>query len=155
AWGGEVVKFGYLNVPQNLEEEKLSLVALDNGAYELLGPSGEFLLKGTVGKPAEGNGISVMINQLAARPNTRFEVIRWNSVDATKRFTDVVKITDKVKDSGLIQIEYSDKSPSKAADVANSLGQQYLAAAVAGRQLNDTQTLNFIKGELPRLLADL
>ncbi|MBN3761939.1 polysaccharide biosynthesis tyrosine autokinase [Burkholderia sp. Ac-20365] len=155
AWGGEVVKVGYLNVPQNLEEEKLSLVALGGGAYELLGPSGEFLLKGTVGKPAEGNGISLLINQLAARDGTRFEVIRWNSVDATKRFMDVVKITDKVKDSGLIQIEYADKSASKAADVANALGQQYLAAAVAGRQLNDTQTLNFIKGELPRLLADL
>ncbi|WP_338939621.1 polysaccharide biosynthesis tyrosine autokinase [Paraburkholderia sp. 22B1P] len=155
AWGGEVVKVGYLNVPQNLEEEKLDLIALGDGAYELLGPSGEFLIKGVVGKPAEGNGISVLVNQLAARPGTHFEVIRWNSVDATKRFMDVVKITDKVKDSGLIQIEYADKSPSKAAEVANALGQQYLAAAIAGRQLNDTQTLNFIKGELPRLLADL
>ncbi|MCO4876831.1 MULTISPECIES: polysaccharide biosynthesis tyrosine autokinase [Paraburkholderia] len=155
AWGGEVVKVGYLNVPQNLEEEKLSLVALGDGAYELLGPSGEFLIKGTVGKPAEGNGISVLINQLAARAGTHFEVIRWNAVDATKRFMDVVKITDKVKDSGLIQIEYADKSPSKAAEVANALGQQYLVAAIAGRQLNDTQTLSFIKGELPRLLADL
>ncbi|MEP9328147.1 polysaccharide biosynthesis tyrosine autokinase [Paraburkholderia phymatum] len=155
AWGGEVVKFGYLNVPQGLEEEKLSLVALGNGAYELLGPSGEFLVKGTVGTPAEGNGVSVMISQLAARPDTRFEVIRWNEVDATKRFMDVVKITDKVKDSGLIQIEYSDKSPAKAAEVANALGQQYLASAIASRQVNDTQTLSFIKGELPRLLADL
>jgi tyrosine-protein kinase Etk/Wzc len=155
AWGGEVVKVGYLNVPQNLEEEKLSLIALGDGAYELLGPSGEFLVKGTVGKPAEGNGISMLVNQLAARAGTHFEVTRWNSVDATKRFMDVVKITDKVKDSGLIQIEYADKSPSKAAEVANGLGQQYLAAAIAGRQLNDTQTLNFIKGELPRLLADL
>lgn len=155
AWGGEVVKFGYLNVPQGLEEEKLSLVALGNGAYELLGPSGEFLIKGTVGKPAEGNGVSVMINQLAARPDTRFEVIRWNEVDATKRFMDVVKITDKVKDSGLIQIEYNDKSPAKAAEVANALGQQYLASAIASRQVNDTQTLTFIKGELPRLLTDL
>jgi len=155
AWGGEVVNVGYLNVPQNLEEEKLSLIALGDGAYELLGPSGEFLVKGTVGKPAEGNGISMLVNQLAARAGTHFEVTRWNSVDATKRFMDVVKITDKVKDSGLIQIEYADKSPSKAAEVANALGQQYLAAAIAGRQLNDTQTLNFIKGELPRLLADL
>lgn len=155
AWGGEVVKVGYLNVPQNLEEEKLNLIALGDGAYELLGPSGEFLVKGTVGKPAEGNGISMLVNQLAARSGTQFEVTRWNSVDATKRFMDVVKITDKVKDSGLIQIEYADKSPSKAAEVANALGQQYLAAAIAGRQLNDTQTLNFIKGELPRLLADL
>jgi tyrosine-protein kinase Etk/Wzc len=155
AWGGEVVKFGYLNVPPNLEEEKLSLVALDGGAYELLGPSGELLLKGEVGKPATGNGISAQIDRLAARPGTRFEVIRWNAVDATKRFMDSIKITDKVKDSGLIEIEYADKNPAKAAEVANALAQQYLASAIASRQLNDTQTLNFIKGELPRLLTDL
>lgn len=155
AWGGEVVKVGYLNVPQNLEEEKLSLVALDGGAYELLGASGEFLIKGVVGTPATGNGISMLINLLAARPGTHFEVVHWNLVDATKRFLDVVKITDKVKDSGLIQIEYANKNPAKAAEVANALGQQYLASAIASRQLNDTQTLNFIKGELPRLLADL
>ncbi|MBP0589687.1 polysaccharide biosynthesis tyrosine autokinase [Paraburkholderia sp. LEh10] len=155
AWGGEVVKVGYLNVPQNFEEEKLTLVALDGGAYELLGPSGEFLLKGQAGKPASANGISLLINRLAARPGTHFEVIRWNSLDATKRFADIVKVTDKVKDSGLIQIEYSNKSPAMAAEVANALGQQYLASAIASRQLNDTQTLNFIKGELPRLLVDL
>jgi len=155
AWGGEVVKFGYLNVPPNLEEEKLSLVALDGGAYELLGPSGELLLKGEVGKPVTGNGISAQIDRLAARPGTRFEVIRWNAVDATKRFMDSIKITDKVKDSGLIEIEYADKNPAKAAEVANALAQQYLASAIASRQLNDTQTLNFIKGELPRLLTDL
>ncbi|WP_439899845.1 polysaccharide biosynthesis tyrosine autokinase [Paraburkholderia phymatum] len=155
AWGGEVVNVGYLNVPQNLEEEKLRLVALDGGTYELLGPSGEFLLKGEVGKPVTANGVSVLISKLAARPGTHFEVIRWNGVDAVKRFMDVVKITDKVKDSGLIQIEYANKSASMAADVANALGQQYLTTAAASRQMNDTQTLNFIKGELPRLLADL
>jgi tyrosine-protein kinase Etk/Wzc len=155
AWGGEVVKVGYMNVPQNLEEEKLRLVALDGGTYELLGPSGEFLLKGEVGKPAAANGVSMLISQMAARPGTHFEVIRWNAVDAVKRFMDVVKISDKVKDSGLIQIEYANKSASMAADVANALGQQYLTTAAASRQLNDTQTLNFIKGELPRLLADL
>lgn len=155
AWGGEVVDIGYLNVPSTLEEEKLRLVALDNSQYELLGPSGELLMKGTVGQPASANGISILIKQLAARPGTHFDVIRWNELDATKRFLNTVKISDKVKDSGLIQIEYSDSSPAKAAEVANALAQQYLTSAITSRQLNDTQTLEFIKGELPRLLADL
>ena len=155
AWGGERVKVGALDVPHELEEEKLTLIALQNGAYELLGPSGQILLTGTVGTQAKGNGVSMLIKELDARPGTKFEVIRWNELDATKRFLNLVKVGDKVKDSGLLQIQYRDKSPEKAADVANALGQQYLASAIASRQLNDTKTLAFINGELPRLLADL
>ncbi|HYS66808.1 MAG TPA: polysaccharide biosynthesis tyrosine autokinase [Paraburkholderia sp.] len=155
AWGGESVQVGALEVPGDLEEEKLTLVALEGGAYELRAPSGDVLVEGRVGTVAKANDVSVLIKQLAARPGTRFTVIRWNALDALKRFDGLVKVTDKVKDSGLLEIEYSDKSSSKSAEVANALGQQYLATAIASRQANDTQTLAFINGELPRLLADL
>lgn len=155
AWGGERVQIGTLDVPRELEEEKLTLVALENGAYELRGPSEELLVKGVVGTSVTNNGVSMLVKALDARPGTKFQVIRWNELDAIKRFDDLVKISDKVKDSGLLQIEYTDKSPDKATIVANALAQQYLASAVAARQANDTTTLAFINGELPRLLADL
>ncbi|WP_436263562.1 polysaccharide biosynthesis tyrosine autokinase [Paraburkholderia terricola] len=155
AWGGESVQVGALKVPRDLEEEKLTLVALEGGAYELRAPSGDLLVEGRVGAVANANDVSVLIKQLVARPGTRFTVIRWNALDALKRFDDLVKVTDKVKDSGLLEIEYSDKSAAKSAEVANALGRQYLATAIASRQANDTQTLAFINGELPRLLADL
>ncbi|WP_233855996.1 polysaccharide biosynthesis tyrosine autokinase [Paraburkholderia sp. HD33-4] len=155
AWGGERVQIASLDVPRELEEEKLTLTALDNGGFELHGPSGELLASGTVGMPLKQNGVSMLVKELDARPGTKFEVVRWNELDAIKRFENLVKIGDKVKDSGLMQIQYRDKSPDKAAAVANALGQQYLTSAVASRQANDTQTLAFINGELPRLLADL
>ncbi|MCC8403083.1 polysaccharide biosynthesis tyrosine autokinase [Paraburkholderia sp. MMS20-SJTN17] len=155
AWGGERLQIAALDVPRELEEEKLTLTALENGAYELHGPSGELLVSGVVGTPVNQNGVAMLVKELDARPGTKFEVIRWNELDAIKRFSGLVKIGDKVKDSGLLQIQYRDKSPDKAAAVANALGQQYLASAVASRQANDTQTLAFINGELPRLLADL
>jgi tyrosine-protein kinase Etk/Wzc len=155
AWGGERVQIGSLDVPKDLEEEKLTLVALGGGAYELRGPSNEVLIKGTVGTESHDNGVSMLIKELAARPGTTFQVIRWNAVEAVKRFGDQVKVGDKVKDSGLLQIEYADKSPDQATEVANALGQQYLASAIASRRLNDTNTLAFINGELPRLLTDL
>jgi tyrosine-protein kinase Etk/Wzc len=155
AWGGERVQIGALDVPIDLEEEKLTLTALPGNAFELRGPSNQLLVKGVVGTPVTDNGVSILVKQLDARPGTKFEVIRWNELDAVKRFGDQVKVSDKVKDSGLLQIEYADKSPDKATEVANSLAQQYLASAVASRQANDTTTLAFINGELPRLLTDL
>ncbi|CAD6530855.1 polysaccharide biosynthesis tyrosine autokinase [Paraburkholderia metrosideri] len=155
AWGGERVQIGTLEVPRDLEEEKLTLIARADNGFELRGPSDQLLVKGEVGIPVTDNGVSMLVKQLDARPGTKFEVIRWNELDAVKRFGDLVKVSDKVKDSGLLQIEYADQSPDKAAEVANALGQQYLATAVASRQANDTTTLAFINGELPRLLTDL
>jgi tyrosine-protein kinase Etk/Wzc len=155
AWGGERIRIGALDVPRELEEEKLTLTALDDGAYELRGPSDQLLVKGVVGTPVTNNGVSMLVKELDARPGTKFQVIRWNELDAIKRFEELVKVSDKVKDSGLLQIEYTDRNPDKATEVANALGQQYLASAIASRQLNDTTTLAFINGELPRLLTDL
>jgi tyrosine-protein kinase Etk/Wzc len=154
-WGGEQAQIASLEVPPVLEEEDLKLLVLDNGEYELRGPSNEHLLSGKVGQPASSNGVSILVRQLVARPETQFKVIRWNALDAATRLTDVLKIEDKVKDTGLVQITYSDKYPAKAAEVANAISRQYLASAVATRQRADSATLEFIKNELPRLHAEL
>ncbi|WNC89173.1 polysaccharide biosynthesis tyrosine autokinase [Paraburkholderia sp. FT54] len=155
AWGGEQLRIGSITVPQNLEEETLQLTALADGRYELRGPSGEHLLSGTVGKPASAAGISMTVDRLVARPGTRFEVIRWNSLEAVARFAHQVRIIGKGKDTGIIVISYMNESPALAAEVANALARQYIAAAVAARQRDDTRTLEFINGELPRLRNEL
>jgi tyrosine-protein kinase Etk/Wzc len=156
AWGGERVQVASLEVPQTLLEEKLKLVVLDDGNYELRGPSNEHLLRGKVGEPAiASDGVSMLITRLVARPGTQFEVIRWSTLDAVKRFMESLKITDKVKDTGLVEITYSDRYPDRAARVANALSQQYIASAVATHQRADSATLAFITKELPRLRQEL
>jgi tyrosine-protein kinase Etk/Wzc len=156
AWGGEQVEVASLEVPQTLVEEKLKLVVLDGGDYELRGPSNEHLLWGKVGEPASASdGASMLITRLVARPGTQFQVIRWSALDAVKRFMDSLKITDKVKDTGLVEITYSDKYPARAAGVANALSLQYIASAVATHQRADSATLAFITKELPRLRKEL
>jgi tyrosine-protein kinase Etk/Wzc len=156
AWGGEQVQIQSLEVPLALEEKNLKLVALGDGGYALYGPGGDQLLSGKVGARASAtNGVSILVTQLMARPGTQFEVKHWNMLDAIKSFMKVLKISNKVKDTGIVAITYSDKYPEKAAEVANAVSQQYIATAVATRQRNDSTTLAFIKNELPRLRGDL
>jgi tyrosine-protein kinase Etk/Wzc len=155
AWGGEQVRVASLEVPRSLEEEKLKLVVLGNGEYELRGPSDEHLLAGKVGELAKADGISMMISQLVARPGTQFEVIRWNELDAVTRFMKLMEVKDKAKDTGLIEVTFTDKYPEKAAEVTNAITQQYIATAIENRQQNDSATLAFITRELPRLRDEL
>ena len=156
AWGGEKVHIGQLDVPPSLEERKLTLTALDGGRYELRGPGGEAILTGQIGTLARSSdGVSMLVTELAARPGTQFEVKHWAMLDAIKRFTKDLKVSDKVKDTGLVEITYSDRHPEKAAEVANAISQQYMLTAVAAKQRNDSSTLAFINKELPRLHAEL
>lgn len=155
AWGGEQIHIGQLDVPHSLEERDLTLTALEGGRYELRGPSG-VILTGQAGVLAHsGNGVSMLVTQLVARPGTQFTVKHWAMLDAMKRFTHDLKVSDKVKDTGLVQIAYTDSNPGMAAEVANAISQQYMTTAVAAKQRNDTATLAFINKELPRLHAEL
>ena len=155
AWGGEQIHVGQLVVPPSLEERDLTLTALEGGRYELAGPGGA-ILTGKVGElERSSNGVSIQVTQLVARPGTQFAVKHWAMLDAIKRFSKDLKVSDKVKDTGLVQIAYTDSSPGMAAEVANAISQQYMTTAVAARQRNDTATLAFITKELPRLHAEL
>ncbi|WP_118181098.1 polysaccharide biosynthesis tyrosine autokinase [Paraburkholderia phosphatilytica] len=155
AWGGERIHIDSLHVPPQLENAKLLLRALDNGGYELIDHDGNTLLTGKVGMPAQGDGISMVISQLDARAGTEFKVQPWNEVDALKRFSGALKIQEKGKDTGVVQIAFESSNPTVAANVANAVAQGYLAATVAEHRMNDTKTLDFINEELPRLREQL
>ncbi len=156
AWGGEKLRIGQLDVPASLEERQLTFTALDGGRYALRGPSGENILTGKVGELARSSdGVSMLVTEMAARPGTQFELKHWAMLDAVKRFAKDLKVSDKVKDTGLVEIAYINRNPERAAEVANAISQQYMMTAVTSKQRNDSATLAFINKELPRLHTEL
>ncbi len=154
AWGGEDLQIGRLDVPPDLENEKLDFKLLDKQQYELL-YDGEVLVRGTVGRPASANGVSMLVNSVTGHPGVHFAVTRLNTIDAIALMLKSIKVAESTKDTGVVQINFMADDPELTADVANALGQAYLAASVASRQANDTKTLEFIRGELPRLENEL
>ncbi len=155
AWGGEDLDIGRLDVPPGLEDSKLDFTLLDNNQYELRNDDGDVLLRGTIGRPASANGVSMLVNHVVGRPGVHFDVTRYNMMDAIALMLKTIKVAESTKDTGIVQISFMSDEPQLTADVANALGQAYLAASVASRQANDTKTLEFIRGELPRLEKDL
>ncbi|WP_134140213.1 polysaccharide biosynthesis tyrosine autokinase [Paraburkholderia sp. BL6665CI2N2] len=156
AWGGETLKIPSLNVPAYLEEKPLVLTALDKGQYELRTPNGDRLLHGETGKPATmPDGLSITVKELAARPGTQFTVTHRNTLDAIDGLRRQLKVAEVTKDTGIVQISFASKDRVLTAQVANAVAQQYITSSISSRQLNDTKTLEFIQGELPRLKRDL
>jgi len=155
AWGGEQIDIGSFNVPEQMEDEKFELKALDNKQYALFDESGNQVLTGTVGQAAQADGISLMVNQLVARPDTRFTVSKSNAVNTVTRFQRDLKVVDDGKDTGVVRITYDNSNAAVATGVANGIAQSYIAASIASHQATDGKTLAFIQQELPRLHSDL
>jgi tyrosine-protein kinase Etk/Wzc len=154
-WGGEEIHIDSLKVPPALENAKLRLRALDNGRYDLLDTDGSTLLSGQVGQLATGQDVSMLVTHLVARPHTEFQVVPLNTVNALKRFSRDLKVMEKGKETGIVQIAFDSSNPVVAAGVANAVADGYVANTIENRRRSDSKTLDFINQELPRLRDEL
>lgn len=155
AWGGEDVDVESVDVMPSLEGQKMTLIARSASEYELFGPGDELLVRGEIGKPAHGGGVTILVNRLIARPGTRFTVVRMNEVDAINAFQAAIQVQEQGKMTGLIGVSLESKDPQRAADMANALAQSYLRQHIASKQISASNMLDFLKGEEPRLKSDL
>ncbi|MEP9324811.1 polysaccharide biosynthesis tyrosine autokinase [Paraburkholderia phymatum] len=155
AWGGEDVHLSALRVPRELENEPLRMLVLEGGRYRLDDPNGRPVLAGTVGAPATGDGVSITVDRMAARPGTRFTVVRYSDVDAIARLHRQLQVMELGKDTGVIQILYESSDPLLAMHVTDAIAKTYVAAHIAQRREEASETLAFVDGELPRLRDEL
>ncbi|CAG4920795.1 Tyrosine-protein kinase wzc [Paraburkholderia saeva] len=155
AWGGEIADVDYVEVPPALEGQKMTMTALENDQYELQAPNGSLLLRGQAGQPAQGSGVSILVNRLVARPGTQFNVMRANDLDAIASFQSAIQVSEQGKGTGVIQISLENQDPQRAAEIANALAQSYLRQHIASKQADASKMLDFLKSEEPRLKGDL
>ncbi|KXV04365.1 protein tyrosine kinase, partial [Caballeronia megalochromosomata] len=155
AWGGEVANLSTLDVPPRLENKKLVLRVLPQGAYELSDPDGNPILHGAAGRLTSADGTSILVDKLVARPGAEFKVVRYSEYQAVTRFLKNLKVMESMKDSGIVQIVYENDDPRLAQEITNAIAQTYIAAHVDQHREEASVTRNFIIGELPRLENEL
>ncbi|CAN7462586.1 polysaccharide biosynthesis tyrosine autokinase [Caballeronia sp. LjRoot34] len=155
AWGGEQATVDSIEVVPSLEGVKLTMTALGNDRYSLATPEGVPLLEGRVGEMAQGNGVSIDVTKLVARPGTRFVVLRANDLDAIASFQSGITVVEQGKSTGVIQISLENGDPARAAEIANALADSYLHQHIESKQADAEKMLAFLKSEQPRLKGDL
>ena len=155
AWGGEEFKVDSITVPAMLQDQRLTLRALGQGRYALLDAQNHELLQGLAGNMAKGNGITLLVSQLVARPGTEFFVTRASQLEAVQAFGSGMQVAEKGKDTGIIQISYSGSQPLYITQVANALAASYLKQRTERAQEEANRMLTFLNNELPRVRDEL
>lgn len=155
-WGGEQLHVFQLRVPDSLLEAPLVLTATDNqGHYTLADPEGELLLKGEVGKPAEGGGVTLQVSELAANPGARFQVTALRPLNVIGDLQQALQADESGKESGILTLTYENADPALAQSLLQHVAQAYVRQNVERNSAEASAQLAFVKEQLPNVRREV
>jgi tyrosine-protein kinase Etk/Wzc len=158
AWGGEQIIVPYLQVPRGYLGQPLELIALGGQQFSL-SHNGQRLLTGAVGEPAFGldGGLEIRVDRLTARPGTRFGVKKSRRFDRILALQSALSISEKGKDSGIIEIALEGADREHIAEIVDSVAANYhfqnvsrLAEEAGGSLAFLDQQIQGVRAELSR-----
>src|SRR5207342_1372889 len=154
-WGGESVQIARLDVPQELVDQPLRLVAGDANTYTLYDPEGRALIRGNVGQPVQAGGVNMLVRSLNANPGMRFNVTRLNSLAILDKLRKDISASEQGRDSGVIALSYENEDPVLARQVLEQISRAYVHQNVARNSAEAAKRLQFVKRQLPNVRKEL
>ncbi len=154
AWGGEVIRVDTLEVPKELHDKTLFLVALGNASYGIVDQEGNKFLEGRENQVATGHGVSIFVNQLVARPGTNFVLMKRSHVLAISILQRMLSVQEKGRKTGVLSLSMEGSDPKHLAEIVNTAAEYYLRQNVERRSEEAQKMLDFLNAALPRLRLD-
>ena len=158
AWGGERIRISRLDVPDELLDEPLRLVAEGN-RFTLKGPKGDVLVAGDVGKAAAAGDsddrVEIFVADMRARPGTQFRVMKRRRAGVIDDLQTDLRISEKGKKTGVITVALDGKDEKQIADILDSIARTYLRQNVERKSAEAAKTLEFLQDQLPLVKKDV
>jgi tyrosine-protein kinase Etk/Wzc len=155
AWGGEKLDVYSLDVPDEMLGKRIVLTAGANNTYTLTDSTGAVLLQGTVGQVSSGNGVSIEVATLVARPGTEFRLAKNRELTTALEYQDRLKVAEAGKDSGIVYLNIQDADPIQAKRVLNEVSRRYVRQNVERSSAEAAQRLEFLRSQLPLVRKEL
>lgn len=155
AWGGEKIDVFNLDVPADLLGERMTLVAGPNATYRLVDAAGAPLLSGRVGEISQGNGITLQLAELTARPGTEFRLVKNRLLNTSLDYQQRLRVAESGKDSGIVYLSINDTDPVQANRVLDEVSRLYVRQNVERSSAEAAQRLDFLRSQLPVVRKEL
>ncbi|MDQ3583941.1 MAG: Wzz/FepE/Etk N-terminal domain-containing protein, partial [Pseudomonadota bacterium] len=154
AWGGESIELAKLAVPDDYLGESLTLIALGEGRYRILGPEQEVLGEGRIGvaedmSAAGGRSLSLLVSELKARPGTYFDIKRNTQLSTVEELDKALTVEETAKDTDIITVELKGRDPGLASRIINDIVTTYVRKTITWESAEAKQKLSFLEQQLP------
>ncbi|EXI79976.1 MAG: putative tyrosine-protein kinase in cps region [Candidatus Accumulibacter appositus] len=152
SWGGDRIQVDSLEVPAAALDQPLTLVAAgDDGGFEVLDRDDQVVLKGMAGTRASGEGYSIFVAQLKARPGTQFRLAKLSRETAVENLRRNFSVKERGKKSSLLEVSLVGGDPERIGMVLDDIMNAYLRQNVERRSAEAEKTLAFLETQLPAL----
>ncbi|MDB5243935.1 MAG: putative tyrosine-protein kinase, partial [Spirosoma sp.] len=157
--GTERVKVASFDLPASAEDSNFSIEALGEGRYELRHPDLAQSVQGVIGLPLNavihGEPFSLTLAELAGKPGAEFEVVRRSRLTTIERLQQALKLSEKGRQSGVIDATLQDTNKLKLTTILNAIGQEYVRQNVERKSAEAQKTLSFLDVQLPQFKKQL
>ncbi|TCL07332.1 tyrosine-protein kinase Etk/Wzc [Sodalis ligni] len=143
-----------LTVPSNLLGKPFILKIIDDNKYSLW-QDDSLILNGTKGTVAEGNGLSLLVNDWSASPDTSFTVVKQSPLSATNELLSNLVVADKGQSTGVLGLVLNGTDPVLIKKTLDGICNNYLLQNVGRKSEEAAKSLDFLNKELPRIKTNL
>ena len=151
--GTEQIVVANFNVPARLEANTFTVVAKGGGQYALQHPTLAQPLTGTVGTPLKADTrdgpIELTVAELAGKPGAEYSLTKLSRLSTIGSLQARLGLSEKGKQSGIINVSMEDNNPVQLARVLNAVGAQYVRQNVERKAAEAQKTLSFLDVQLP------
>ncbi|MEJ1165868.1 polysaccharide biosynthesis tyrosine autokinase [Variovorax sp. CCNWLW186] len=157
--GTEKIVVPQFDVPADLEEQQFSLTVRADNRYELAHPGIETPLQGAIGTPLvanlPGGSLRLLVSSVSAKPGAQFRLVRFSKQLTLLSLQDGLKVVEKGKQSGVIDVSWKHPSPEKLTQLLNEIGRLYVRQNIERKAAEAEKTLGFLDTALPQFKKQL
>lgn len=158
AWGGEILRFGELQLPDSLRGQELTLIAGENRNFEIK-VDGQTVINGQANQDIEEQTVfgrvRVRVSDLRARPETEFTVQQRTRLSAINSLRDHLSVSERGRQTGILELRMTGADPTQVQASLNAITREYLMQNVRRNAAEIEQSQEFLENQLPRLRQEL
>lgn len=158
-WGAEQATVSLFNVPEEMKGKTFILTAQGGNRYRVQQPELGIDFAGsineTVTQPSSQGNIELRVDRMAANPGAQFLLTRGFEVEAIEQLEKSLKISEKGKQSNIIDVQLAGHDPKEISRIVNEVGREYLRQTADHKSAEAEKSLDFLNKQLPVLKQDL
>ncbi|PRD16787.1 polysaccharide biosynthesis tyrosine autokinase [Pantoea coffeiphila] len=149
------ISLSRLYLPNSSDDKTQSVILTvkDNNHYQITGD--DFELDGQKGVLLQGNGISLMVNDIKADVGTKFTISYLTKLKAINNLQENFNVADQGKDTGMLNLSLVGDDQELIAKTLDSISQNYLLQNIERQAAQNAKSLEFLERQLPNVRSDL
>ena len=152
-WGGSHIDLARLDVEGSNQRHAFTLVAGDEGRFELRDAAGEPILSGQAGEAATSDDgrVSLFVRTIEARPGTHFELVRQPRQSAVRSIRGRLQANEVGDRTGIVRLRMTGTDREAIRATLDAIAQVYVRLNTERRSAEARESLQFVEDQLPLL----